>query len=57
MEEENKIDITKFDYEDLQLLNESLKALLREQIEMNFKYLSKITKLGLTIEEEIELYR
>ena len=32
---ENEIEITKFDYEDLQLIQASLKALLRQSIDMN----------------------
>lgn len=48
-----EIDIDDLDLKELTLLQDSLKALVRQDIEMNFKRLNEITKLGVKIEEQI----
>ena len=54
-EYEEIIDIDNLDYTELQLLQESLKALIRQEIGMNFNYLNRITELGKKIDEQIRV--
>lgn len=54
-EYEEIIDIENLSLNELSILQESLKALLREDICMNFKRLNKITKLGVKIDEQINV--
>ncbi len=54
-EYEEIIDIDNLDLKELKILQESLKALIRQDIEMNFMWLNKITKLGLKIDEQIRV--
>ena len=43
------------DLKELHILQDSLKALIRQDINMNFKRLNKITKLGLKIDKQIRV--
>lgn len=52
-EYKEEIDIDDLDLKELTLLQDSLKALVRQDIGMNFKRLNEITKLGVKIEEQI----
>ncbi len=52
---EENIDIDNLDLKELEILQDSLKALIRQDIQMNFKRLNNITKLGLKIDEQIEV--
>lgn len=54
-EYEEIIDIDNLDYKELHILQDSLKALIRQDINMNFKRLNEITKLGLKIDEQIKV--
>ena len=54
-EYEEITDIDNLDLKDLHILQDSLKALIRQDINMNFKRLNKITKLGLKIDEQIRV--
>lgn len=54
-EYEEIIDIDNLDYKELHILQDSLKALIRQEIGMNFKRLNEITKLGLKIDEQIKV--
>ena len=49
------IDIDNLDLKELNILQDSLKALIRQDIGMNFKRLNEITKLGLKIDEQIRV--
>lgn len=53
--EYEEIDIDNLDYKELHILQDSLKALIRQEIGMNFKRLNEITKLGLKIDEQIRV--
>ena len=54
-EYEEIVDIENLDLKELRILQESLKALIRQDIGMNFQWLNKITKLGLKIDEQIRV--
>ena len=54
-EYEEKTDIDDLDLKELYILQDSLKALIRQEIGMNFKRLNEITKLGLKIDEQIRV--
>lgn len=54
-EYEEMIDIDNLDLKELTLLQDSLKALIRQDISMNFKRLNSITRLGVKIEEQINV--
>ena len=54
-EYEEIIDIDNLDLKELHILQDSLKALIRQDINMNFKRLNEITKLGLKIDEQIRV--
>ena len=54
-EYEEIIDIDNLDLKELYILQDSLKALIKQDIGMNFKRLNKITKLGLKIDEQIRV--
>ena len=54
-EYEEIIDIDNLDYKELHILKDSLKALIRQDINMNFKRLNEITKLGLKIDKQIRV--
>lgn len=54
-EYEEIIDIDNLDLRELHILQDSLKALIRQEISMNFKRLNEITKLGLKVDEQIRL--
>ncbi len=53
--EEEIVDIDNLDLNELYILRDSLKALIRQDIQMNFKRLNNITKLGLKIDEQINI--
>lgn len=52
-EYEEETDIDNLSLNELHILQNSLKALIRQDIKMNFKRLNKITKLGLKIDKQI----
>ena len=54
-EYEEITDIDNLDLKELTLLQDSLKALIRQDIGMNFKRLNQITRLGVKIEEQINI--
>lgn len=54
-EYEEKTDIDNLSLNELHILQNSLKALIRQNIEMNFKRLNEITKLGLKIDKQIRV--
>lgn len=54
-EYEEIIDIDNLDLKELHMLQDSLKALIRQDINMNFKRLNEITKLGLKIDKQIRV--
>lgn len=54
-EYEEIIDIDNLDLKELFILQDSLKALIRQDIQMNFKRLNEITKLGLKVDEQIRV--
>lgn len=56
-EYEEKTDIDNLDLKELYIFQDSLKALIRQEIGMNFKRLNEITKLGLKIDEQIRVLK
>lgn len=54
-EYEEETDIDNLSLNELHILQNSLKALIRQDIEMNFKRLNEITKLGLKIDKQIRV--
>ena len=52
---EEIIDIDNLDLKELHILQDSLKALIRQDMNMNFKRLNEITKIGLKVDEQISV--